>query len=119
MAGKGNQALQLQLLQRLLSEKQPLAECARALQAVLSADPQVRSVWYFTWQQQAGIYSPEGDVRGWPPGPGDLQNVSDQHLFTALQAQSQLSIAQASNIDCWLVKRMLRAGVCYGVVASL
>ena len=66
MAGKGNQALQLQLLQRLLSEKQPLAECARALQAVLSADPQVRSVWYFTWQQ-AGIYSPEGDVRGWPP----------------------------------------------------
>src|SRR5699024_9410155 len=28
-------------------------------------------------------------------------------------------IAQASNIDCWLVKRMLRAGVCYGVVASL
>lgn len=119
MAGKGNQALQLQLLQRLLSEKQPLAECARALQAVLSADPQVRSVWYFTWQQQAGIYSPEGDVRGWPPGPGDLQNVSDQHLFTALQAQSQLSIAQVSNIDCWLVKRMLRAGVCYGVVASL
>lgn len=114
-----NQRLQLRLLQRLLSEQQPLAECARALQALLRSDRQVRSVWYFNWQAAASIYSPEGDVRGWPPGPGDLLAATDQALFTQLQVQSQLSIEQASAIDCWLSRRMRRAGVSHGVVASL
>ena len=54
-----NQKLQLRLLQRLLSEEQPLSECARALQALLRADQQVRSVWYFSWQERAGIFSPD------------------------------------------------------------
>ncbi len=114
-----NQRLQLRLLQRLLSENQPLTECAQALQAVLRSDPHVRSVWYFNWQSSADIYSPEGDVRGWPPGPGDLLTASDQCLFTALQEHSQLSIAQASAMDCWLSKRMRRAGITHGVMVNL
>lgn len=114
-----NQALQLRLLHRLQSESQPLAECARALQALLRTDQQVRAVWYFTWQDQAGIYSPEGDVRGWPPGPDDVLAASDQRLFTLLQQQPLLSVKQVSAINCWLAKRMTRAGVSHGVVASL
>lgn len=114
-----NQRLQLRLLRRLQSESQPLAECARVLQAVLRADQQVRSVWYFNWQERAGIYNPEGDVRGWPPGPGDLSAVTDHDLFSALQQQEQLSIEQASAIDCWLSRRMRRAGISHGVIASL
>ena len=114
-----NQKLQLRLLQRLLSEKQPLLECARALQAVLRLDPQVRSVWYFNWQASADIYSPEGDVRGWPPGPGDLLTATDQHLFSALQKDASLTIAQVSAIDCWLSRRIKRAGISHGVVVSL
>ena len=119
MTNLPNQKLQLHLLQRLLSEKQPLAECARALQAVLRADPQVRSVWYFNWQTSADIYSPEGEVRGWPPGPGDLLTATDRNLFSALQEQPQLSIAQVSELDCWLSRRMRRAGISHGVVISL
>lgn len=114
-----NQKLQLRLLQRLLSEKQPLLECARALQAVLRFDPQVRSVWYFNWQASADIYSPEGDVRGWPPGPGDLLTATDQQLFSALQQDATLTIAQVSAIDCWLSRRIKRAGISHGVVVSL
>ena len=114
-----NQRLQLRLLQRLLSEKQPLPECARALQALLRADQQVRSVWYFSWQEHAGIFSPEGDVRGWPPGPGDVSAITDHSLFAALQEQGQLSIEQASAIDCWLSRRIRRAGISHGVIASL
>ena len=114
-----NQKLQLRLLQRLLSEKQPLLECARALQAVLRFDPQVRSVWYFNWQASADIYSPEGDVRGWPPGPGDLLTATDQQLFSALQQDATLTIAQVSVIDCWLSRRIKRAGISHGVVVSL
>lgn len=114
-----NQKLQLQLLQRLVSEQQPLADCARALQAVLRTDSQVRSVWYFNWQGSADIYSPEGDVRGWPPGPGDLLTASDQNLYSALQVQSQQSIAEVSAIDCWLSRRMRRAGISHGVVVNL
>lgn len=114
-----NQKLQLQLLQRLVSEQQPLADCASALQAVLRTDSQVRSVWYFNWQSSADIYSPEGDVRGWPPGPGDLLTASDQNLYSALQVQSQQSIAEVSAIDCWLSRRMRRAGISHGVVVNL
>ena len=119
MTHNANQRLQLRLLQRLLSEKQPLTECARALQALLRADQQVRAVWYFTWQEHAGIYSPEGDVRGWPPGPSDLSAATDHPLYTALHQHEQLSIEQASAIDCWLTKRMRRAGIWHGVMASL
>ena len=114
-----NQRLQLRLLQRLLSEKRPLTECARALQAVLRADQHVRSVWYFSWQKRAGIFSPEGDIRGWPPGPGDVSAVTDHSLFAALQKQMQLSIEQASAIDCWLSRRIRRAGISHGVIVSL
>lgn len=114
-----NQALQLRLLHRLQSENQPLAECARALQALLRADQQVRAVWYFSWLEGAGIYNPEGDIRGWPPGPDDVLAASDQRLFTLLQQQPQLSVKQVSAINCWLAKRMTRAGVSHGVVASL
>ena len=114
-----NQTLQLRLLRRLQSGKQPLTECARALQAVLRADKQVRSVWYFNWQDNADIYSPEGDVRGWPPGPGDLLAATDHNLFTLLQKQPQLSVEQAGAIDCWLSRRMQRAGISHGVIVSL
>ena len=114
-----NQRLQLRLLQRLLSERRPLTECARALQAVLRADQHVRSAWYFSWKKRAGIFSPEGDIRGWPPGPGDVSTVTDHSLFTALQEQMQLSIEQASAIDCWLSRRIRRAGINYGVIVSL
>ncbi len=114
-----NQKLQLRLLQRLLSEEQPLSECARALQALLRADQQVRSVWYFSWQERAGIFSPEGDVCGWPPGPSDVLAVTDQDLLTALHKQTQLSIEQASAIDGWLSRRIRRAGINHGVIASM
>ena len=114
-----NQRLQLRLLQRLLSERRPLTECARALQAVLRADQHVRSAWYFSWKKRAGIFSPVGDIRGWPPGPGDVSAVTDHSLFTALQEQMQLSIEQASAIDCWLSRRIRRAGINYGVIVSL
>lgn len=119
MAEQTNQKLQLRLLQRLLSDKQPLSQCARALQAVLRFDPQVRSVWYFNWQASADIYSPEGDVRGWPPGPGDLLTATDQQLFSALQHNARLTIAQVHAIDCWLSHRIKRAGISHGVVVSL
>ena len=119
MAEQTNQKLQLRLLQRLLSDKQPLSQCARALQAVLRFDPQVRSVWYFNWQASADIYSPEGDVRGWPPGPGDLLTATDQQLFSALQHNARLTITQVHAIDCWLSHRIKRAGISHGVVVSL
>ena len=119
MAEQTNQKLQLRLLQRLLSDKQPLSQCARALQAVLRFDPQVRSVWYFNWQASADIYSPEGDVRGWPPGPSDLLTATDQQLFSALQHNARLTIAQVHAIDCWLSHRIKRAGISHGVVVSL
>ncbi|HHX34215.1 MAG TPA: PAS domain S-box protein [Gammaproteobacteria bacterium] len=114
-----NQKLQLRLLQRLLAENQPLAECARTLQAVLRADQQVRSVWYFSWQHTAGIYSLEGDPQGWPAGPRDSLTASDQGLFAALQQQPQLSIKQASEVDCWLLSRIQRAEISHGVILSL
>lgn len=113
------QRLQLRLLQRLLSERQPLAECARVVQALLRADPQVHSVWYFTWQDSADIYNPEGDVRCWPPGPSDVLAATDHNLFTLMQEQAQLSIEQVSAMDCWLSKRMRRAGISHGVVVNL
>ena len=119
MHNHANQALQLRLLRRLQSENQPLTECAQALQALLRTDQQVRAVWYFTWQDQAGIYSPEGDVRGWPPGPEDVPLATDHRLFTLLQQQPQLSVKQVSAINCWLAKRMARAGISHGLVASL
>lgn len=119
MAEQTNQKLQLRLLQRLLSDKQPLSQCARALQAVLRFDPQVRSVWYFNWQASADIYSPEGDVRGWPPGPSDLLTATDQQLFSALQHNARLTITQVHAIDCWLSHRIKRAGISHGVVVSL
>ncbi|MDD2223839.1 MAG: PAS domain S-box protein [Pseudomonas sp.] len=119
MPNQVDQRLQLRLLQRLLSEKQPLADCARALQALLRADQQVRSVWYFNWQQAADIYSPEGDVRGWPLGPSDALTATDHSLFKLFQEQPQLSIEQASALDCWLSRRMRRAGISHGVVVSL
>lgn len=119
MSNLTDQTLQLRLLRRMLDEKQPLAECARALQAVLRSDRQVRSVWYFNWQATAGIYSPEGDVRGWPPGPGDVLAATDQALFTQLQTQRQLSLVQVSAMDCWLSRRMRRAGVSHGMIAQL
>ena len=119
MPNQVDQRLQLRLLQRLLREKQPLADCARALQALLRADQQVRSVWYFNWQQAADIYSPEGDVRGWPLGPSDALTATDHSLFKLFQEQPQLSIEQASALDCWLSRRMRRAGISHGVVVSL
>lgn len=119
MQSRMDQQLQLRLLQRLLREQQPLAECARALQEVLRADQQVRSVWYFNWQSCAGVYSPEGDVRGWPPGPGDLLAVNDHSLFQLLQEHAQLSIERVCAVDCWLSRRMRRAGISHGVVVSL
>lgn len=113
------QRLQLRLLQRLLSERQPLAECARVVQALLRADPQVHSVWYFSWQNSADIYNPEGDVRCWPPGPSDVVAATDHNLFTLMQEHTQLSIEQVSAMDCWLSKRMRRAGISHGVVVNL
>ncbi len=114
-----NQKLQLRLLQRLLSEEQPLSECARALQALLRADQQVRSVWYFSWQERAGIFSPEGDVRGWPPGLGDQLAVTDLDLLTVLHKQTQLSIEQVSAMDVLLSRRIRGAGIRHGVIASM
>lgn len=119
MPDLNNQRLQLRLLRRLQYDKQPLAECARALQKVLRADPQVRSVWYFNWQSNVSIYTPEGDVCGWPPGPADAVAATDHTLFAALHAQAQLSIAQVSAMDTWLAKRMRRAGISHGVVAHV
>lgn len=114
-----NQTLQLRLLQRLLNENQPLTECARALQAVLRCDLLVRSVWYCNWQHSAGIYSPIGDVRGWPTGSSDRLIASDHALFSALQQQSQLSIEQAAELDCWLASCLCGAGIKHGIIVSL
>ena len=119
MHNHANQALQLRLLRRLQSESQPLAECARALQAFLRTEQQVRAVWYFSWLDSVGIYTPEGDVRGWPPGPDDRRTATDRKLFALLQKQSQFSIEQILALNCWLSKRIRRAGLQHGVVVSM
>ncbi|MDY7219267.1 PAS domain S-box protein [Denitrificimonas sp. JX-1] len=119
MQRRDNQALHLRLLQRLLREKRPLVDCAAALQKVLQLDSNVRAVWYFTWQASAGIYSPIGDGQGWPPGPDDLTEASDQKLFHAMQQQTQLSLKEVAVMDCWLAKRIQRSGLSKGVVARL
>ena len=50
--------------------------------------------------------------------PGDLLTVNDHSLFQLLQEHAQL-VERVCAVDCWLSRRMRRAGISHGVVVSL
>lgn len=116
MLNHAQQKLQIRLLQRLLYENQPLKDCAQALQDLLRCDPLVRNAWYFKWQEEAEIYSPDGDTGGWPPGPGDITTPTDRPLFELISQSPHVDIRQVRNMGCWLSQRIIRAGISHGLV---
>lgn len=110
--------LQAQLLQRLVREQRPLAECAVVLCELLRGCPAVRGAWYLAWQAASGSYLPVGGGH-LPPAADDPLSLGDQPLFERLREGDELSLAELRQVPCWLAGRLRRAGVEQGLAWPL